>query len=105
WAPLALPANARADRRNHYIFADARLRDGVSLRQARAEMTARGQRLEREYPDTNADREIRTVLLREVQMEVGGPFLVLLQAVALFVLLIACANVANLQLAQAAARK
>ena len=83
----------------------ARLRDGVTLAQVRAEMDVQSRRLAREYPDTNADRSAGVVLLSERQGEFSKPFLTLLQATALFVLLIACANLANLQLAQTVARR
>ena len=105
WTPLALAPADRNERRTQFVYTAARLRDGVSLAQARAEMDIQAQRLSREYPDTNKDRGIGIVLLREGQAEFSKPFLTLLQATALFVLLIACANLANLQLAQAIARR
>lgn len=105
WTPLALSPAQRNDRQIHSLLATARLRDRVSLAQARAEMAALAQRLARAYPETNAARGATVVLLRERQGDYSKPFLVLLQATALFVLLIACGNLANLQLAQAVSRQ
>jgi putative ABC transport system permease protein len=83
----------------------ARLRDGVTLEQARAEMTTIARRLEAEYPNSNAGKLTDVVLLQELL--VGGTrdtLYTLLGAVGL-VLLIACANVANLLLSRATARE
>ena len=105
WTPLALTPAQRNDRRNHTLGTAARLRDGVSLEQARAELDALAHRLARIYPETNAARGATAVLLRERQGDYSKPFLGLLQATAILVLLIACANLAYLQLAQAVARE
>jgi predicted permease len=99
WTPLDLIPSERTDRRTHAVLVAARMRDGVSLDQARVEMDAQAARLAKEYAETNRDRGAGVVLLRERQGEISKPFLMLLQATAFFVLLIACANLANLQLA------
>jgi predicted permease len=81
-----------------------RLAEGVSVAQAQAEMSAIAGRLEQQFPVSNGDKGIAVVPLQEIV--VGGArqtLFVLLAAVA-FILLIACANVANLLLARAAAR-
>lgn len=103
--PLTWSPARRNDRRGYGVLTVARLRDGVSLARARSEMSAQALRLAREYPETNAGRGAGVVLLRERQGEFSKPFLLLMQATAIFVLLIACANLANLQLAQAVARQ
>jgi len=102
WAPLAL-GNRAANREASSLRVFARLKPGVGLGQARAEMTALTARLEGEYPGTNRDVVVRT-LADAVTGDVRLALLVLLGAVA-FVLLIACANVAHMLLARASARQ
>ena len=87
-----------AQRGNHSFGAIARLRDGVTLQQANADLTSIGRALAHEYPNTNAHNGM--VAVPELESLVGDvrrPLLVLLAAVSL-VLLIACANVASLLL-------
>src|SRR5207302_1580080 len=82
-----------------------RLKPGVTLEQARQEMTAIASRLEEQYPNTNTKMGVG--LGPMLDWEVSGtrkPLYIFLGAVA-FVLLIACTNVANLLLARATARK
>ena len=102
WAPLSLAAKANSrDGSSLRLF--ARLKQGVTLSQARAEMATITARLETIYPGTNTD--IVVVPLKEkVVGNVETPLLVLVGAVG-FVLLIACVNVAHMLLARAAARQ
>ncbi len=102
--PLALdPASPQYG--EHSLFVMARLRDGVSLEQARAEMAAIGEQLERERPDTHHGWGVNT---RPLQEEFVGPqarlVFALLAAAAAAVLLIGCANIANLLLARGIGR-
>ena len=69
-------------------------------------MATIGERLAREHPDTNRGREVRVYTLGDGMMDIGlGPILSMWYASACFVLLIACANVANLLLARGAERQ
>jgi predicted permease len=98
WVPLAWTAKERATRANHNYSGIARLKPGVSVERAQADMAAIAKRLEQQYPAENKDWG---VLIRPLQQDMIGDvrtsLLVLLGAVA-FVLLIACANLANLML-------
>jgi putative ABC transport system permease protein len=106
WQPLAYDvADFQTTRQAHMLRVVARLKPGVSLERARAEMTAIAAALEREYPDTNTKMGVGLGPLDD--WFVGGvrtPLIVFLAAVA-FLLLIACSNVANLMLAQAVGRR
>ncbi|MFL6589638.1 MAG: ABC transporter permease, partial [Chthoniobacterales bacterium] len=93
------------NRGSHFLTVVGRLKPTVAIKRAEAELTAVATRLSKEYPDTNLNFVGTAVvsLHTDVVGEVRPALMVLLGAVAL-VLLIACANVANLLLARAAAR-
>jgi putative ABC transport system permease protein len=103
WTPLRYK-NDPSTRGSHNYSGWARLRDGVSLDQARAELAALGARLAKEHPSTNDHKSFALRPVREEATEDTALLMRLMLGAAIFVLLIACANVANLLLAKAAAR-
>ena len=105
WIPLAWSNEDRAVRGNHNYMVIARLKSGVDIAQAKSELAAISTRLEQLYPEDDKGWGATVIPLREQMIsDVRTALLVLLGAVA-FVLLIACANVANLVLAKTLARR
>jgi putative ABC transport system permease protein len=104
WSPFSFDAGDRIHR-GRYISAVARLKSGVSVAQAQAEMDSIAGTLEQQHPEFDTGWGVNLVPIRtQFTGEIRTPLLVLFGAV-VFVLLIACANVANLLLARAAARQ
>jgi predicted permease len=107
WVPLlqdAVAMQLRDHRSGHYLMSVGRLKPGVSPTQAQAEMDSIEKGLAQEYPDDNKGWGVRLVALQSyLAGDVRMALLIILGAVGL-VFLIACANVANLQLARAASR-
>ncbi len=105
WRPNPFRRNPPTQREIHTLFVVARLKPGVTTQQAQAEMDRIAGGLQQAYPDTNKDWGVTVwPLADDLVLEVRPALLILVGAV-VFVLLIACANVASLLLARAAARQ
>jgi predicted permease len=109
WIPLAFQPEqlSSASRADHSLSVIARLKPGVSPNQAQAEMATIAQRLEQSYPETNKNRSARVLSMQEFMIQYANdrPAMLLLMGAVVFVLLIACMNIANLVLARNATRQ
>ena len=104
WLPLDVPGNIRTVGR-HNLNAIARLRPGVSVDQASADLTTISARLALKYPRENTGHGVSVRNVREVLVGDVRPAMLMLVGAAGFVLLIACANVMNLLLTRGASRQ
>ncbi|HSY68777.1 MAG TPA: ABC transporter permease, partial [Edaphobacter sp.] len=105
WVPVALTPAAAAVRNNHNYLAVGRLKPGVTVEQAQAEMNTISQRLEQAYPAEDKGWGVVIHPLRDETVGDIRPALLMMLGAVAFVLLIACANVANLLLARTFSRR
>ena len=106
YLPFAPTPTQLADRTFRNYFVVGRLRDGIAVKQAQAEMRAIADRLAKDYPATNLGWSVRVEpLLDRINGEWTPLYYRLIMGASLFVLLVVCANVANLQLARGVLRR
>jgi putative ABC transport system permease protein len=105
WVPAAFSPVQIADHDNHYLNVMARLKSGVAITQAQSELELVAHRLQQQYPLDDADRSFRIQPLANVLLGDQRLSLRMMLAAVGFLLLIACANIANLQLARSRARQ
>jgi predicted permease len=105
WVPLALTPQEKADRAQLSLQLLGRLRDGMTVDQTRAALAGFSRQLEQQYPKTNTGRTMKALQLRKELYVFTLPLFLLLQAAAGFVLLLACANLANLAFARMIGRQ
>jgi len=105
WTLLTLREADFEDRSNNYLEAVGRLTKGTTFEEARAELTLIAERLRRQYPETNEETGISFFLMRDTMSPRFRVMLLSLGGASLCLLLLTCANLANLLLARAAARE
>ncbi|MFP5237909.1 MAG: ABC transporter permease [Acidobacteriota bacterium] len=105
WTPLGLTPAEAAVRGEHHYLTVARLKPGVTIEQAQAEMNRISQRLEKMYPADDKGWGAHVLSMREDMVGDVRPALLMMLGAVAFVLLIACANVANLLFGRAFARR
>ena len=104
WMPLEFTPGQLTSRGSHWMAVVGKLKPGVSIDAARADMTQIAARIAEQYPGPQKGRSVQLDVLQDVVVGNLRPVLLVLMGSVGFVLLIACANVANLLLARAASR-
>ncbi len=104
WTPLNLALGGSNSRGNHYLSAVARLRDGVTIAQARSQLAPLMRRIDEQYSETGYHRAVNVVALHDDVVGSSSSAVYILMGAAGLVLLIACLNVANLFLARSVAQ-
>jgi putative ABC transport system permease protein len=106
WAPVAFDPKTPPTRTARYVTPIGRIKKGSTLEAVQSELSLIAMRLARQYPEANRDHGVRVFTLTQGMLDEGtGPLLSLWQVSAFIVLLIACANIANLLLARSSERR
>jgi putative ABC transport system permease protein len=105
WTPLVFDQKEQKDRGSHYLRVIGLLKPGVTLAQANAAMSSIAQRAQQQFPETNSGRDAGVVTLTDDAVRGARSGVPIAMGAVVFVLLIACANVANLLLVRAASRQ
>ncbi|HEV3198179.1 MAG TPA: ABC transporter permease [Bryobacteraceae bacterium] len=105
YVPMRFSPDEKQGRGNVFLNVAARMRPGISLATAEAELRAIARGLAQEYPGTNAGIQMGAISLQETFVGNVKPMLLVLWAAVAFMLAVGCANVANLLLAHAAGRQ
>ena len=105
WAPKVFTPEQQADRGNHYLRVIGLLKPGVTLAQAQSDLSSIAKRAQQQFPETNTGRDTNTFTLLDDAVRGARNGVPIAMGAVVLVLLIACANVANLLLVRAASRK
>src|SRR6267154_8878 len=105
WVPMAFISEQWARRQTHFLTVVARLKPGVTAQQAQKDMERVAADLQKQYPESNAKLGAVVVPIQKEYAGDTGSGLLVLQVASLFVLLIACSNLANLLLARSTGRR
>src|SRR5882757_8060061 len=105
WVPMAFTPEQWARRQTHFLTVAARLKPGVTAQQAQKDMERVAADLQKQYPESNAKLGAVVVPIQKEYAGDTGRGLLVLQVASLFVLLIACSNLANLLLARSTSRR
>jgi putative ABC transport system permease protein len=105
WTPLVFDQDEQHNRENHYLRVIGLLKPGVSVAQAQAELHGIARRAQQQFPESNSGRDAAVVTLTDDAVRGARSGVPIAMGAVVFVLLIACANVANLLLVRASSRE